>query len=364
MRDIEIDDLNGQCLSIGRTRAVPQAYLRESAFYNLKCFKAGTTTLPAIDLSSTTTAGSDATNELDFYKLAVFDTKGTGVAVRNPNPFSATRGIRFFGLRIEKLGGDGLSINTTADQGQVAAIGIYDLTVIQSQAAAIRITGAGKALPYQISIRGGSLGPGNHTGIAIDRGRQLDIDLDFVDAPIVLGPGAGNEISIRGNGSEHQWTFSASQPSGQPLALRSEFGLYGLPHSGERVGAAALQATTSGEAPIRLTMDGSPPNAYNCFNPADGQAFNLDIRLIARNASTPEKFLAWTLPLGILAAPAGPSTTTWQTATPPIQSGTPGASAEVTADKQHGCLSLSFVPPHGNHDRWDATASITFARTP
>jgi hypothetical protein len=361
MRDIEIDDLGGQCLSTGRTRTVPLAYLRESAFFNLKCFKAGTTTLPAIELSSTTAAGSDATNELDFYKLAVFAAKGTGVAIRNPNPFSATRGIRFFGLRIEQLGGDGLAINTQADQGQVAGIGIYDLTVIQSQAAAIHLSGA-KLAPYQISIRGGSLGPGNHTGIAIDRGRQLAIDLDFVDAPIILGPAAGNEISILGNGSEHQWPFSGR--TAQPLAMRSEFGLYGLPHSGERVGAAALQATTSTDAPVRLTMDGTPPNATNCFNPTSGQAFNLDIRLIARDASAPEKRLAWTLPLGVLAVAAGPATATWQAAAPPTQSGTAGASVEVTADKQNGCLSLAFVPPPGNHDRWDATASIAFARTP
>jgi hypothetical protein len=107
MRDVEVDDLNGQCPSVGRSRAEPQTYIRESAFYDVKCFNIGTAALPTVDLNSTTTAGSDATNNLDFYKLAVFAAKGTGVAIRHPIAFSATRGIRFFGLRIEHVGGDG-----------------------------------------------------------------------------------------------------------------------------------------------------------------------------------------------------------------------------------------------------------------
>jgi hypothetical protein len=369
MRDIEVTYLNGQCLSIGRTRVVTQGYMRESAFYNFKCFYSGTATTPAVEIGSTTTEGSDATNELDFYKLAVLTAMSTGVAIRNQYPFSATRRIRFFGLRIEHVGGDGLALGDPADAGQVAEIGIYDLTVVQAKGAGLRFTGAAVApQPYQISILGGSLGPGNGQGIRIDKGRMLDIDLANVDGAIILGPDAGDEINIGGNGGEHAWVFNGTKPKGSvalPLNLRSMYGLVGLPNSGNRVGAAALQATVSGGGPARLTMDGKSPDAYNCFNPGYGRVFNVSIQVIGRDTVALEKWFAWTLPVGVFSVQNGPASTTWTGGLPATLSGAGVNRARVTveADRDLGCIALAFIPPPGNKDKWTVTAHIDFAGT-
>jgi hypothetical protein len=367
MRDIEVEYLNGRCLSIGRARSVPQSYVRESAFYNIKCFSTGTAVLPAVEISSTTMPGSDATNELDFYKLAVVDARGTGVVIRNPRRASATRRLRFFGLRIEATGADGLAFGDPADDGQVAEIGVHDLTVVNANGAALRFTGATSApQPYGISIQGGSLGPGNRTGIAIDSGRLLEIDLSSVDAPVILGPGAGSDIRIGGNGSAHDWTFMGRLPAGgeaQPLNLSTPFSLRGLPNGGDRVGAAALMATITGDAPARLTMDGKPPDAYNCFNPGYGQIFNISIQLMARDTTRPDRWFAWTLPLGVLSALSGPRSAMWRPGTPTtlLGQGTDNAHVAMAADTERGCLELSFAPPPGKNARWDVTAHVGFA---
>ena len=370
LRDVQIDYLNGQCISVGRKKTVPVAYMRESAFYNVKCFIAGTKDLPAVELSSASQKGSDATNEIDFYKLHIFDTPGTALAIRNPNPFSATRRLRFFGLRLENIGGDGLVFGDPADDGQVQEIDIYALTVVGARGAAVRFTGSAKApLPYQISIHGDSIGGGNSTGIAIERGRLLDFDLAFVDAPIVLGPLAGSDISFRGNGEQRAWKFEGTVPSGKvahPLDVHTDFKLYGLPTGGDKVGAAVLQAAATGDAPVRLTMDGKPPNAYNCFNPSYVQAFNLSIQLMARDTTTPDRWFAWTLPLGVLTAPTGPGSTTWTEGTPATLAGAnaTGARVQAAADTRNGCLSLSFAPPPHNTVRWEVSAHVAFARAP
>ena len=121
VRDVEVDYLNGQCLSMGNTKnATRKRMCASSAFYNLKCWNTGTTQKPAVQISSTTTPGSDATNELDFYKLAVFSAASAGVTLSNPNPTSATRRIRFFGLRVDHTGTDAVQIGAAGDNGQVA----------------------------------------------------------------------------------------------------------------------------------------------------------------------------------------------------------------------------------------------------
>jgi hypothetical protein len=214
LRDIEVDFLNGQCLSVGRTLRQPVAYVRESAFYNIQCFNAGTTAAAAVDVSSTSGPGSDATNEIDVFKLAIFAPRGTGVVVRNPNPASATRRVRIFGLRVEQAGGDGVVIGDAADRGQVADIDVHDLTVVEARGAALRIgAGASAPQPYQISILGGALGPGNSTAIAIDGGRLIEIDLSNIDAPVAFGARAGANINIHGNGAEAGWTYLRRPPA-------------------------------------------------------------------------------------------------------------------------------------------------------
>jgi hypothetical protein len=147
------------------------------------------------------------------------------------------------------------------------------------------------------------------------------------------------------------------------LNIRTPFGLYGMPNSGNRIGAAALQATTSGREPVRLAMDGQPPNAYNCFNPGAGQVFNMSIQLIARGMRVPGRWFAWTLPLGVLSAPNGPASLRWDEGTPAILSGAhaTGARVKAQADTEHGCLSLTFTPPAESDERWEITAHVEFA---
>ena len=366
MRDVEMDYINGPCISIGHTLRMPQAYMRESAFYNVKCWSSGSDVEPAVEISSTTTDGSDATNELDFYKLAIFAAKNVGLAIRNPNPHSATRKLRFFGLRVEHSGGDDVQIAPAPDKGQVAEIGFYDLSALTSGGAALRIGGEGGKQPYAISVHGGLIGPGDKTGIAIDNGRLIDIELSGLDAPVVLGPGAGADISIRGNGSEYDWRFEGTKPPGAqaaPLNLRAPYGLYGLPNAGARIGAAALKGQTAGGGPVRLTMDGKPPDAYNCFNPGYAQTFNLDLQLMAVDRAAPDRFYAWRMPLSVLSAWTGAGAARLLAGESTAQ-GVAGAAVEAGADKRNGCLALSFTPPHGDDDPWDVTAAIHFVRAP
>jgi hypothetical protein len=118
---------------------------------------------------------------------------------------------------VEHAGGDGVVIGDAADRGQVADIDIHDLTVVEARGAALRIgAGASAPQPYQISILGGALGPGNSTAIAIDGGRLIEIDLSNVDAPVALGARAGADINIHGNGAESGWTYLRRPPAASP----------------------------------------------------------------------------------------------------------------------------------------------------
>ena len=369
LRDIEIDYVNGPCLSIGHLRRMPQAYMREASFYNVKCWNSGSRSEPAVEIVSTTAENSDATNELDFYKLAIFAARNVGLAIRNPNPFSATRKLRFFGLRVEQSGGDGVEIAPAGDKGQVAEIDMYDLSVLTSAGAGLRIGGPDAKQPYAIGVHGGLFGPGNKIGIAIDNGRLISIELSGLDAPVVLGAGAGSDIEIRGNGGEHDWRYEGTKAAGSvavPLNLRSEFGLYGLPSAGQRVGAAALQGQSVEGKPARLTMDGKPAGAYNCFNPAYAQAFNLGIRVIAVDRNNPTRWYAWSAPLAVFSAWTGPGAAKLWTSAPLAQHspGAAGASVEAGADARDGCLSLVFNPPGADKGVWDVSALIEFARAP
>ena len=261
-------------------------------------------------------------------------------------------------------------IGGAVDHGHVAGVSIYDLTVAVAGGAGLRITAPPTApQPYQITIMGGSIGSRTHTAVEIDNGRLIDITLSNVGAPVILGRYAGADISIRGNGAEYGWTYRGASNGGNvatPLKLRTPYGLYGIPNSGQRVGVAALQATVSGIESARLTMDGRMPNAYNCFNPGYGQTFNMNIQLMAQDLTAPINWYGWTLPIGIFSAWSGPHTSVWSSGTPSSLSGGTGSGAGVTtaADKTNGCLSISFNPPSGNAHRWAVTALISFARAP
>jgi len=206
MRDIEVINLKGKCLSVGQPKFMPVAYTRESFFENIKCWSTGTTDAPAVDISSYTAPNSDGTNELDFYKIVVLDAPADGLLISNPNNASATRRIRFFGLRLEKCGHDCLVIGSATDRGQISGIDIFSLTALQAGAAALHV-GAGKSAPepYQISIDGGFLGPGNKQAAYIEAARLIELNLSHIDAPLILGSRASLDVQISGNGDEKSW---------------------------------------------------------------------------------------------------------------------------------------------------------------
>ena len=369
LRDLEVDDLDGDCLSIGQTRHMPEAYMRESAFYNVKCFSTGARHRAAVSIGSTTRLGSDASNEIDIYKLAIFDTAGQGLSIRNANRGSATRGVRFFGLRVEKTSAEAVSIGDPADLGQVAGITVFDLTVINAGQAALRIAGNPHGpQPYGIRVVGGSLGPGNARGIEIDSGRLIDIALDGVDAPNVLGVNVGTDISMSGNGGQVLWHIAGVKPPGtvaNPLELRSPFNLRGLPATGDRVGTAALRADLRGEETRAMTMDGQKPNAYNCFNPSYGQTYSLGLRVMLQDRDVPARSFNWVMPAATLSAWYGPHSA--QVTPGPfsiVQNQAADSRVDLTADRANGCLSLLVHAPKPSQEHWTATGLITYARAP
>ena len=369
LRDVEVSDIGGDCLSVGRTRRMPVAYMRESAFFNVRCFGTGASDGAAVTLGSTDRPGSDASNEIDIYKLAVFDARGQGVAIRNSDAGNATRGIRVFGLRVEKTGAEGVAIGEPQDKGQVAGIAIFNLTVINAHAAALRVAAdLHGPQPYGIRIDGGSLGPGNARGIEIDNGRLIDIALDGVDAPIVLGPNAGSDIRIEGNGSHSSWRFAGAKAAGDvsdSLEVRSPFNLRGLPGAGDRVGTAALKAGLQGGAEARLTMDGAPASPYNCFNPGYAQSYSLGIRVLLQDRDKPDRFFNWTMQTAVLSAWYGPGSADLTPGPAEIlQRHAEDASIIVGADRKNGCLSLLVRAPKPGSERWSATGLITYARAP
>ncbi len=50
--DVEMDYINGPCISIGRALNAQKAYARESSFYNVKCWYSGSDAEPAVEIGS------------------------------------------------------------------------------------------------------------------------------------------------------------------------------------------------------------------------------------------------------------------------------------------------------------------------
>lgn len=366
LRDLEISYINGPCLSIGKVLRRPQGYLRESTFFNIRCWKSGSDNQPAIDIGSTSQVGSDATNELDFYKLAVFDARRVGVSIGNANPFNATRKIRFFGLRVEKTGGDAVVIAPQDTHGQVAEVDFYDLSTSNSGSAGLRIGNESGNQPYAIGVHGGLFGPGNTVGLAIDSGRMIEIDLSGIDGPVVLGSGLGPDIRISGNGSERAWKYVAKEDSSLPpsdLNLHSNLGVYGLPSSSDRTGVVVLQGTTETNAAMNLTMDGAAQSTLNCFRAGYSQIFKTDISVLAVDVKNPDHNLSWYMPNGIFMAWTGSASARFLPSQY-VSHGDDEAKIELTANRNNGCLNVVFVPPYTKNSSWKATASIYFLKSP
>jgi hypothetical protein len=375
VRDVEVYSMPGYCLSVGQTEHNSVAYVRESFFENLKCWNSGTSLLPAVAIGSTTSSTSDATNELSFYKLDVFHAASTGVAISNKEQWSATRLIKFFGLRIEDSAKDGLDIGLPTDSGRVQEIDIYDLDepAVADGYYGVKVTTGGANIPYGINIRALQIGSGSGSGIDLDHAMNVLVQSTFATRGpnITLGAGAGANISFSSSGGPQPsaWTYAYGALKSYGDSLSSDASpaiVYGIPASADRAGTAVMEATTSSSAPATLTMDGAAPNGQNCFNPGYSQGYNLSIQLLAQDVTTPSKNYSWTMPIAYFNAWYGAGTATLSLAKPYTISNGPigGTSVVLTADRSLGCLNLAFMPPSGNIDNWTVEAKITFVHSP
>lgn len=201
--DVEADMIHGSVLRIGGTRAMPQAYMRESRISELRAFMCGTATDPCIDIDSA--GNGDATNQIVGYAWDIFAPQGPGVMIHSRQ--GVVRNITIFGLRVEgvyhpktPIHGDLLQIGDAGLAGRVADIDISGLQLIEPYAgsAALRITGASPATaPYGLRFVG-MIGPGPGKGVVVeaDAGMQFDLsgiatrgtDFTIVPSAKVYGP--------------------------------------------------------------------------------------------------------------------------------------------------------------------------------
>lgn len=214
-------------LYIGGPKVQVQSYNRESHYRNLKFWKCGTATLPAVEITSTWNGAGDTTNQLCFYDLNIFGAKSVGLWLRG-NPPATCRLIRFFGLRIENAGsddlGDQLMIGDPTMTGYIRDVYIHGLIMINGGAthANIRLTAdSGANMPYLIGIHGGNIG-GNGVGIAVDYGRNLAFEVEMIGTTglaYTIGSNVSPPIYINGYGNEPFWTKSVAGAN-QQGALR------------------------------------------------------------------------------------------------------------------------------------------------
>lgn len=252
VRDFEAFYLSGSCLFTGHNKNQNRSYVRESLFYNVRCNNTGTATTAAVDLAATTVAGDDATNELQFFGLNIFQSAGVGLAIRNPNNNATMGDMQFFGPRVEFSAGDNIDIGSSADAGQVAGIRMYgleSLTPGQTNAGtyALNIDTAG-VQAYDIMIFGGQIGPcwqgTSCNGVNIGNVRLARVQLEnisTVGTNVTYQSTVGASVVLDGNGSEQNWTYSYA--GGITPKVKTPIYKYGDPTTGSAGGNPTAVAT-------------------------------------------------------------------------------------------------------------------------
>jgi hypothetical protein len=253
MKDIEVFLMNGRCLWFGATKNQSQAYLRESRIDHVRCSHTGTSTAPAVEISSTSASGSDATNTNTFSGLNIINSISSGLVIRNPNNFSATRVMDFFGLRVEISGADNIDIGLSSDSGQVEGIHVYGMANISPGATNAGFYGLnidpGSTQAYDITVIGGFIGPCNGStscnGVRLNNTRLTEIRLENIQTAgpnVTAGPSLGGQVEVNGNGSEQGWTYSID--AAVPQKLLTPIRKQGDP-SASSSSSAALPSVTS-----------------------------------------------------------------------------------------------------------------------
>jgi hypothetical protein len=208
-------------LYIGAPKIQVQSYNRESHYRNLKFWYCGTTTIPAVEL--TTTGAGDTTNQLVFNDLNIFGSRGVSLWLRG-NPGAAVRLCRFYGLRVENMigsdGADMIMIGDPTMTGFIRDIYFWGLEAIVGPAsfANLRLTAnSGPNMPFLIGVHGGIVN-GGAVGIAVDYGRSLAFELDALSgttAGITIGANTSGPIYLNGYGSEEFWVKTVANANVQ-----------------------------------------------------------------------------------------------------------------------------------------------------
>lgn len=220
VQNVFVNFLNGKCLGFGTTKNIIQAWTIETDIVNVQCFDVGPPSGAAVDVSSTSSSGSDATNEIKFINLDVFRPPDVGFQVRNPNNFSATRLIDCVNCRIEAAGGNSVEIGSSSDAGQVNDIHFVNLQTISpgyninAGKYGLKIDTAGQQI-YDVFVSGITIGP-CFSGISCNalyignvRNANIGVSLASVSGTTVTyGPTVGVSVILHGANNENGWTYS------------------------------------------------------------------------------------------------------------------------------------------------------------
>jgi hypothetical protein len=370
VRDIEVFYLNGQCLSIGRTSAEPQAWMAESTIENVRCWNAGTSSQPAFEISETTTSGSEGTNEITFTNINVFNAAGRCVVVSSPQTFTAIAKLKFVNLRTEQCGGDGFTIGLSTD-----AIATTEIQVYNFEDPNILTGTYGLVIGAQsstITIHGVELGHGSDAGGGINLNAGPSVSIGMIGLGLsgtainVQSTSYGSNIYYEG-GSGQLPAITTAQTFSGALGFTGPINLWGTSIiNAPKVGFYALQGSGSG-ATIRLTADGNTASANNTFNPGFSVQYGIsNFTANCLDITTLTKSYAWTLPIAEYQNFYSAATATWTPYATPFtvtQGTVTGAGFAASADTTNGGINLTFTTPTSNTDTWHCEALFQFVKS-
>lgn len=224
--DVGIFFMHGQCLAVGKTKNTAFGYMRESRFYDVRCWNSGTTSVPTIEVD--TSGAGDSTNQLSFFGLDVFAPASVGILLHNSgNSGKAPGNFRFYGLRVEGAlsggqSGDLLQIGTSSDPNTSPSPGtiqVFGFVGNASYSGSCTISFNGQTIatgaafqPHLITIQG-MITSGTGKGICINQGYDIDITMPLLattDTNLVIASNANVTKEINLNFSGRESTLSTS----------------------------------------------------------------------------------------------------------------------------------------------------------
>jgi hypothetical protein len=129
-----------------------------------------------------------------------------------------------------------------------------------------------------------------------------------------------------------------------------------------------LAGEVSTASALRLTTDSAAANSSNCVNLTVplGSLATARVSIVARSRVTATNYVAWADWPIIYGNTSGAALNTFVTAgtkPTPVSGGTvTGTDVAITADTTNACLNVTWTPPTGNAELWDAVASVTFTQ--